>query len=36
MSDNKTDAKIAAMEMLMIRGYISLAKYLEFLRNVKK
>jgi hypothetical protein len=32
----KTEAKIAAMELLMIHGYISLSKYLEFLRAVKK
>jgi hypothetical protein len=34
--DEKIEAKIAAMEMLMIHGYISLSKYLEFLRSVKK
>lgn len=37
MTDNeKIEAKIAAMELLMVQGYISLAKYLEFLKNVKK
>ena len=28
-------AKILAMELLMQRGYISLAKYLEFLRKLR-
>lgn len=28
--------KIAAMELLMQRGYISLTKYIEFLRKLKE
>lgn len=28
-------AKIAAMELLMQRGYITLSEYLEFLRKMK-
>jgi|LakMenEpi03Aug12_release.lakeMendotaPanAssembly.Ray.scaffolds.fasta_scaffold1095815_1 hypothetical protein len=30
------ESKIAAMELLLQQGYISLAKYIEFLRNVRK
>jgi hypothetical protein len=30
------EKKIAAMELLMQRGYISLAKFLEFVRKVRK
>lgn len=31
----EVQAKIASMELLMQRGYISLAKFLEFVRRVK-
>lgn len=30
------EKKIAAMELLLQRGYISLAKFLEFVRKVRK
>lgn len=38
MSTNQQEIekKIAAMELLMQRGYISLAKFLEFMRRVRK
>lgn len=35
-NEQQTEAKIAAMEFLMQQGYISLAKYIEFIRNVRK
>jgi hypothetical protein len=35
-NEQQIDQKIAAMELLMQRGYISLAKFLEFIRKVKK
>ena len=35
-TEQETDAKIAAMELLMQRGYISLAKFLEFIKRVRK
>jgi hypothetical protein len=35
-SEKEIEEKIAAMELLMQRGYISLAKFLEFIRKVKK
>lgn len=36
MNEEEIQKKIAAMELLMQQGYISLTKYLEFLRNVGK
>ncbi len=35
-NEQEINQKIAAMELLMQRGYISLAKFLEFIRKVKK
>ena len=35
-NESEIEQKIAAMELLMQRGYISLAKFLEFVRRVKK
>ena len=35
-NEEKIEAKIAAMELMLQQGYISLAKYVEFLRNVRK
>lgn len=35
MTEEEINAKIAAMELLMQRGYISLSKYLEFLKRVR-
>ena len=35
-NEQKIETKIAAMELLLQQGYISLAKYIEFLRNVRK
>ena len=35
-NEQEIEKKIAAMELLMQRGYISLAKYIEFLKRVKK
>jgi hypothetical protein len=35
-NEQEIEKKIAAMELLMQRGYISLAKFLEFVRRVKK
>ena len=36
VDEKKIEAKIAAMELLLQQGYISLQKYIEFLRNVRK
>jgi hypothetical protein len=35
-NEQEIESKIAAMELLLQQGYISLAKYIEFLRNVRK
>ena len=35
-NEQEIEKKIAAMELLMQRGYISLAKFLELVRRVKK
>jgi hypothetical protein len=35
-TEQEIESKIAAMELLMQRGYISLAKFLEFIKRVKK
>lgn len=35
-NEQEIESKIAAMELLMQRGYISLAKYIEFLKRVRK
>jgi len=35
-NEQEIEQKIAAMELLMQRGYISLAKFLEFIKRVKK
>lgn len=35
-TQEREDAKIAAMELLLQQGYISLQKYIEFLKNVRK
>jgi hypothetical protein len=35
-NEQEIEERIAAMELLMLRGYISLAKFLEFVRNVRK
>jgi hypothetical protein len=34
-NEQEIESKIAAMELLMQRGYISLAKFLEFIKRVK-
>jgi hypothetical protein len=34
--EQEIESKIAAMELLLQQGYISLAKYIEFLRRVRK
>ncbi len=34
--DEKIEAKIAAMELLMQRGYITIPEYIAFLRKVRK
>jgi hypothetical protein len=34
--EEKKAAKIAAMELLLQQGYISLAKFIELIRNLKK
>jgi hypothetical protein len=35
-NEQEIESKIAAMELLLQQGYISLAKYIEFLRRVRK
>lgn len=35
-TEQEIEERIAAMELMMLRGYISLAKFLEFIRNVRK
>ena len=35
-NEQEIEKKIAAMELLLQRGYISLAKFLEFVRKVRK
>lgn len=35
-AEQEIETKIAAMEFMLQQGYISLQKYIEFLRNVRK